>query len=307
MKKKCTILIKINIAIISTFSIHFFNGQIGINTSNPHPSSILDLTSTSKGLLIPRLSTLQRNSIMNPAEGLMIYDNTLKGFYGFDGTNWSQNVFGSTKWSLNGNSGTDPVNDFIGTTDDQPISFRTGGVAAMTVRADGRVNIEGRNIAGPRLLVSRPVAGASYPNVLAVVENNATSAYPVNYMAVNGGGGRVNGNYSFATSGTNALAGITAAGMSYVDSPGLVFYVGNPITQNNGGKDVLILGTNGNAYIGYYSGSAMPTAKLNIAGGDVYMSNIGSGAIMKSPNGACWRVKITNAGALTTESLTCPI
>jgi hypothetical protein len=49
--------------------------QVGINTDNstPDPSSILDMKSTEKGLLIPRMTRTQRNTINSPAEGLMVY------------------------------------------------------------------------------------------------------------------------------------------------------------------------------------------------------------------------------------------
>ncbi len=51
--------------------------QVGINTTNPDPSSALDIISTSKGLLIPRMATTDRNGITNPATGLLIFNTTL--------------------------------------------------------------------------------------------------------------------------------------------------------------------------------------------------------------------------------------
>ena len=51
--------------------------QVGIGTTGPDASSVLDVTSTSKGLLMPRLSTVQRDAITLPATGLMIYNHTL--------------------------------------------------------------------------------------------------------------------------------------------------------------------------------------------------------------------------------------
>lgn len=50
--------------------------QVGIGTENPDGSAVLDLDSDSKGFLLPRLTTDQRNSITNPAKGLMIYNIT---------------------------------------------------------------------------------------------------------------------------------------------------------------------------------------------------------------------------------------
>lgn len=63
---------------------------IGINTTTPHVSSALDITSSDKGILIPRLTLGQRNNIPSPTSGLMIYqtDNT-PGFYYFNNLgNW---------------------------------------------------------------------------------------------------------------------------------------------------------------------------------------------------------------------------
>lgn len=48
--------------------------QVGIGTPSPHPSAILDITSTNKGLLPPRMTNAQRNLIASPSEGLMIYN-----------------------------------------------------------------------------------------------------------------------------------------------------------------------------------------------------------------------------------------
>jgi microcystin-dependent protein len=60
--------------------------NIGINTSLPDASAIVDITHTTKGLLIPRMTTAQRLAIVLPATGLQVYDTDLKGVYIFDGT-----------------------------------------------------------------------------------------------------------------------------------------------------------------------------------------------------------------------------
>lgn len=54
--------------------------NIGINTDTPDASSILDIVSEDKGLLIPRLTSSQRTSISNPANGLMVFDVDLDAF-----------------------------------------------------------------------------------------------------------------------------------------------------------------------------------------------------------------------------------
>lgn len=57
------------------------NAQIGIGTITPNASSVLDITSTTQGMLTPRMTTIQRNAIATPADGLIVYDTDLKSFY----------------------------------------------------------------------------------------------------------------------------------------------------------------------------------------------------------------------------------
>jgi len=49
---------------------------IGVSTANLNPSAQLEVSSTTKGLLPPRMTTVQRNAIANPAAGLIIYNLT---------------------------------------------------------------------------------------------------------------------------------------------------------------------------------------------------------------------------------------
>jgi len=53
------------------------SGCIAINTTSPNASAILDVTSTTKGVLFPRMTTTQKNAIASPASGLVVYDTTL--------------------------------------------------------------------------------------------------------------------------------------------------------------------------------------------------------------------------------------
>ncbi|KXK56556.1 MAG: hypothetical protein UZ07_CHB004001393, partial [Chlorobi bacterium OLB7] len=48
------------------------NGHMGIGTLSPDPAAILDLTSTTAGLLVPRMTTAQRDAIPAPPNGLLI-------------------------------------------------------------------------------------------------------------------------------------------------------------------------------------------------------------------------------------------
>ena len=57
--------------------------QVGIGTITPNASAMLDVSSTTKGMLTPRMTTAQRLAITSPApaDGLIVYDTTLKSFY----------------------------------------------------------------------------------------------------------------------------------------------------------------------------------------------------------------------------------
>lgn len=64
--------------------------QIGIGTDTPDPSAALDITATNKGVLIPRLTTVQRNLIATPAVGLLIYNTTAACLEYYQGAYWLQ-------------------------------------------------------------------------------------------------------------------------------------------------------------------------------------------------------------------------
>jgi hypothetical protein len=53
------------------------SGNLGIGTSSPSASAILDAQSTTKGVRMPNMTTTQKNAIASPAAGLMVYDTTL--------------------------------------------------------------------------------------------------------------------------------------------------------------------------------------------------------------------------------------
>ena len=65
---------------------------VGINTDSPDPAAALDITSTTKGLLIPRMTATQREAIqpLAGARGLLVYQTDgASGFYYYNGTQWS--------------------------------------------------------------------------------------------------------------------------------------------------------------------------------------------------------------------------
>ncbi len=105
-------------------------GNVGIGTSTPHASAILDASSTTKGLLTPRMTKVQKNTIPAPAKGLLIFQDDVDstGFYYYDGAAWLWlEVLGKAGWKTTGNAGTDTSINFIGTTDNMPLRFKQNG------------------------------------------------------------------------------------------------------------------------------------------------------------------------------------
>jgi len=77
--------------IVFLFQCHLvFSQNVGINEdgSLPDSSAILDLKSTSKGFLLPRMTNTQRNAISDPEPGLMIFSLTDSCIHFFNGRNW---------------------------------------------------------------------------------------------------------------------------------------------------------------------------------------------------------------------------
>lgn len=62
--------------------------NVGIGTTQPNASAALDIQSNNKGLLIPRMTMVQRKAIDNPATGLLVFDTDKGAIYMYDGSQW---------------------------------------------------------------------------------------------------------------------------------------------------------------------------------------------------------------------------
>ncbi|MEJ7740286.1 MAG: hypothetical protein WKF97_22930 [Chitinophagaceae bacterium] len=75
--------LSVNLVALITFA------QVGIGTITPDPSAQLDITSTNKGFLLPRMTNQQRNGIPKPSEGLMIYNTSTRRLEMYTGDAWN--------------------------------------------------------------------------------------------------------------------------------------------------------------------------------------------------------------------------
>lgn len=80
-----------------------FGQSVSVNTNGDpaHPTAILDVSSTDKGILIPRMPGFQRAMIVNPAQGLLVYDTDSRSFWFYDGQ-WKEIATGNTSGPAGG-------------------------------------------------------------------------------------------------------------------------------------------------------------------------------------------------------------
>ncbi|MFZ1692967.1 MAG: tail fiber domain-containing protein [Flavobacteriales bacterium] len=169
-------------ACASLFLSHASLAQTGvaIGTSTPvaHASAALDVQSTTQGVLVPRMTTAQRNAIASPATGLMVFDTSLNQFWYYSSSAWVA-IGATSAWSLTGNAGINPALHFIGTTDAQPIILKQNGNRAgyiasnNTALGNGSMNVNtgsGNTAIGYQALGANTTGSGN-----TVVGNNAMS------------------------------------------------------------------------------------------------------------------------------------
>lgn len=129
---------------------HLSFSQVGIGTTNPSPSSALEIRSSNSGLLIPRValtSTTDVNTIANPATSLLVYNSSSSndvtpGFYYWEGS-WktlkSTTSGSSSGWNLTGNT-TTPT-DYLGTNNYNSLVFKVNNNQFSKYHPNGGISI----------------------------------------------------------------------------------------------------------------------------------------------------------------------
>lgn len=301
----------------------------GLGTATPHASALLDMTSTTQGLLVPRMTTLQRTSIAAPANGLLVFDTGTSQLYYYDAgtTAWKALLAGqgietavilaptaSTRntvqptlstvipltlrgaagqtatmlsvenstaatlfsvsssgnvtftgallpagqagtsgyvlqsqgtgvsplwvdpttlpgggggtgatWSLTGNASINTALNFLGTTDSQPVHFRTNNTTRATILANGNVGIGTINPQAA-LEIASTGSGVRFTNLTSASATNATNVGKILSVNANGDVVLVEDLQGSGTLPSVASAGMTLRydGASWVTSSNLV-------------------------------------------------------------------------------------
>ena len=152
--KKITFL-----SIISLLTFITAHSQVGIGTTTPSASSMLEIKSTNSGLLIPRInltSSTDNTTIASPATSLLVYNTSSSadltpGFYYWDGS-WktlsgsvTPPVSGGNSWGLSGNNTV--AADYMGTNNFFPIQFKVNNSDFAKFHPNGGINIGYNSVA----------------------------------------------------------------------------------------------------------------------------------------------------------------
>ena len=190
------------------------NVSISTDASAPHASAILDIKSNNKGLLIPNMSSAQRNDIVGPATGLLVYDLDKKTIFMWAGNGWMPFLFST---SLN-NIPAIPVTASNG----QP-----GNQFGSGVSFDGSFAIVGAP--------GRMIAGNVNQGVAYIFQRIGSVWQEMAMLTANDGGAGHNFGTSVSISGDYAAIGATKYSGTYADQGAVYIFhrIGNNWVQEN--------------------------------------------------------------------------
>jgi len=218
--------------------------QVAINTdgSAPDASAILDVQSTTQGMLVPRMTASERDGILSPVNGLLVYVTDDNQFYYYDASNSEWLPFGKNDadWKVNGNDMYSMPSGKVGVGTTSPSNKFTvtgvGDIAGTTNASNGGILIEDVQDAdsGYKLFLDA--------NELQTVRDGAASDL---YLNIFGGGLYIN-QKKFAFDGeADTNKGILYGGINGNKEPMLKFISdvndpdGNLLVVSGGGLTVI--------------------------------------------------------------------
>ncbi len=178
--------------------------NIGVGTNTPHSSALLDISSTSKGVLVPRLTTLQRENITDPSNGLLVYDTEKISFWYYGDGAWNEirTNQGNELWQIKNDSVNHTSSRYVGIRSDL-----TNKPPAATLEVNGSLLIQ----SGITSSKSTPTA-AQTTTITNGGFQNLPEADSVHRLFDPGG---ANVNYSNNQNGTATVFAPTATGAGY--------------------------------------------------------------------------------------------
>lgn len=201
-----------------------FPQNVAINATGAAPvaSAMLDITSTTSGLLMPRMTSVQRVAIASPATGLKVYDTTTGSFWYFNGVIWVEQLGTNNGWALAGNSlaGT----ELLGSTNAQPVRLYSNNIERMRILSTGQVAVNSTATFGVSTFYSfatgnnDAVDGNAAGNGASIYGQNTGTGLGVQGLSTNATGFGVWGTNTNASgtgvvgAGNNAASNYLAAG-----------------------------------------------------------------------------------------------
>lgn len=274
--------------------------------------AIVEFKSTSQAVLFPRLTTVQKNAVVSPTNGMIVYDTTVSNFYGYIAGAWALIGGGGSGWSLTGNTGTIDGTNFIGTTDSVPFNIKVNNQNAGRIDhiksnaffgyQAGNLNATGFNntAVGSQSLQAnttgiRNTAVGFQSLFNNVSSNNTASGYQSLVRNTTGGNNTGSGYeilYYNTTGGSNTASGVTALYNNTTGSFNTAF------GQSTGSDN-----TTGsfNTFLGCNTGLGITTGSYNtILGAQLGGLSAGlSNNIIIGDGSGVIRIQVDNTGALT--------
>lgn len=306
------------ITVLAFLSIGVANAQVGIGTTTPNAAAELDVTSSTKGFLAPRMTTIERTAISIPADGLQVYDTDLKALMIYNSTTTGWNQFGSAATLIHSNGSTSFEAMSYGGIVGLNLNRTNGTYAAQTaIESGNRVGYVGFGgtdgataLSGARIeaVVDGTVATNSIPvrmsfEVMAQGATTRTSAMVIK-SAANIGMGTSTPDASAKLEIKSTTQGflpprMTFVQMSAISSPaeGLIVYCTNCLPS----KGLKIFD---NIDWTDMQGVTAPKAAFTFTNNYYYTPNFYIGKVMDVDNSVFVKVNVTTAGTIVFSSAT---
>jgi hypothetical protein len=247
--------------------------QVSVNTTGAAPaaSAILDASSSTQGMLVPRMTSAQRTAIGAPATGLWLYDTTTGTFWYYNGAVWMQTATQGNAWSQAGNNITGT--EILGTVNTQPLRFFSNNVERFRINpADGEI-VAGATASPYPGDVLNAVATASLPFALnGYTAQNGSATWGETLAASTTAFSSVQGVYGGSGSGAGALGNYNGTNTSITRS-GVTGVVSAPSATDGGvGVHGYNICASGNAHMGVlgeYSSTSFGLAVVGLSKGGV--------------------------------------